>query len=241
MGPSPGGCSTTFLADGRLAIHGISGASAGAINAVMVADGLVRGGPDEARRRLSDFWSAASFGAGLRQPQRGVVERLFSMLPNERAPLPWLGPLTRLWSPYDFNLLNINPLKGLIERFVDFPALRQAGPDLFVSATDVQTGELRVFTREEISADAVMASACVPLLFHAVEIDGVPYWDGGYSGNPALLPFLAATSAEDVLLVQINPRERRKTPKTAREIMTRLHEITFNASLVTEMRARPRP
>ena len=152
--------------------------------------------------------------------------------------MPWLGALSRYWSPYDLNPLNINPLKDLIERFVDFERLRgDTRRELFISATNVHTGERRVFSRAEITAEVVMASACLPLLFQAVEIDGVPYWDGGYSGNPAMLPFLRATSTEDVLIVQINPRERGGAPTSAREIMTRLHEITFNAPLLAELRA----
>jgi NTE family protein len=140
-------------------------------------------------------------------------------------------------SPYDLNPLNINPLKELIERFVDFEAIRRdRGLELFISATNVQTGELRVFTRAEITAEVVMASAALPLLFRAVEIDGVPYWDGGYSGNPVVTPFLRATATEDALIVQINPRERRTVPTRTREIMSRVNEINFNASLLSELR-----
>ncbi len=228
-----------LLADGRFAIDGISGASAGAVNAVMLADGLARGGPQEAQTRLAEFWRAASFGGTLPELQRGVVERLFSFVPRDTSPAQsWFGAMSRVWSPYDFNPLNINPLKDLVERFVDFEAIRDDnGSPLFVSATDVRTGSLRVFSRKDISAEAVMASACVPLLFHAVEIDGVPYWDGGYSGNPAVLPFLRSTATEDVLIVQINPLERHKVPTSTREIINRVHEITFNASLLAELRA----
>ena len=153
--------------------------------------------------------------------------------------MPWLATLPRFWSPYAINPLNLNPLKELIERFVDFAAIRRADIEVFVSATNVRTGEPRVFTRDELSADAVMASACLPHLFRAVEIDGVPYWDGGYSGNPAILPFLRATASEDVLLVQINPSERLRTPRSTGEIMSRVHEITFNASLVSELARSP--
>ena len=187
------------LADGRLAIEGISGTSAGAINAALVADGLMRGGPEQARQRLADFWRAVSVNGHLPDLQRGVVERLFSFAPQGA----WLGALSHFWSPYDLNPLNINPLKDLIERFVDFEAMRRdRDRELFISATDVRTGELRVFTRDEITPEVVMASACLPLLFRAVEIEGVPYWDGGYSGNPAIAPFLRTTATEDVLLVQ---------------------------------------
>jgi NTE family protein len=223
-----------LLADGRVTIEGISGASAGAVNAVVLADGLARGGPEEARTRLADFWRAVSVNGHLPDLQRRVAERLFSFMPQASL----FGALSRVLSPYDLNPLNINPLKDLVEHFVDFDRLRrERSRALFISATDVRTGERRVFTREEISAEVVMASACLPLLFHAVEIDGVPYWDGGYSGNPVLLPFLRTTATEDVLVVQINPLSRSKAPVSAREIMNRVNEITFNASLLDELRA----
>ena len=223
-----------LLDDGRIEVEGISGASAGAVNAVMLADGLTRGGPDEARQRLADFWRAVSVDGHLPDLQRGVVERLFPFLPRDGL---WLGAMARMLSPYDLNPLNINPLKDLIERFVDFEAIRHdRSLELFISATNVHTGELRVFTRAEITPEVVMASASLPLLFRAVEIDGVPYWDGGYSGNPAVIPFLRATATEDVLIVQINPRERRKVPTRTREIMSRVNEINFNASLLSELR-----
>jgi NTE family protein len=228
-----------LLADGRLEIEGISGASAGAINAVMLTDGLARGGPEEARKRLAEFWRAASDGTNLPPLQRGALERLFSILPVDGSPLQtWFDAWAHSLSPYEFNPLNINPLKELIERFVDFDAIRAcASPQLFVSATNVHTGRLRVFRREDLTADVIMASACLPLLFQAVEIDGVPYWDGGYMANPPLFPFFRATETEDVLIVQINPVERRTTPTSTREIMNRINEITFNASLLAEERA----
>ncbi len=226
-----------LLEDGRIAIDAISGTSAGAVNAVMLADGLAQGGPLEAQRRLAEFWRAASFGGNLPDLQRAVVERLFSFLPYQGSPMPWFGDLSRFLSPYDVNPLNINPLKDLIGRFVDFERIRAGDRELFITATNVITGEPRVFARADITPEAVMASACLPLLFRAVEIDGVPYWDGGYSGNPVVLPFLQSDAAADVLIVQINPRERRKVPTTAREIMSRVHEITFNAPLIAELRA----
>jgi NTE family protein len=224
-----------LLDDGRLDIAGISGTSAGAINAIMLVDGLNRGGPKEARRRLADFWRAVSVEGHLPELQRAVVERLFPFVPRDGL---WLNTISRFLSPYDLNPLNINPLKELIGRFVDFEAIRRNdGPELFISATNVHNGEVRIFTREEITPEVVTASACLPLLFRAVEIEGASYWDGGYSGNPALAPFLRATTAEDVLVIQINPRERRKTPTRPREIITRLNEINFNASLLSELRA----
>jgi NTE family protein len=141
-------------------------------------------------------------------------------------------------SPYDLNPLNINPLRDLIERFVDFDAVRACREiSLFVSATNVHTGRLRVFPHDKVTADVVMASACLPFLFRAVEIDGVPYWDGGYMANPAIFPFFGATETEDVLVVQINPVVRIGEPHSAQEIMNRVNEITFNASLLHDLRA----
>jgi NTE family protein len=226
-----------LLADGRIEIGAVSGTSAGAVNAVMLADGLAEGCSDGARERLAEFWRAVSVTGGLPDLQRAVVERLFPLLPQRSSSLPWFGDLSRFLSPYDLNPLNINPLKDLIGRFVDFERIRAGKRDLFITATNVLTGEPRVFARHEITPEVVMASACLPLMFRAVEIDGVPYWDGGYSGNPVVLPFLRCGSNADVLIVQINPRERPKLPTTAGEIMTRVHEITFNAPLIAELRA----
>jgi NTE family protein len=228
-----------LLSDARIDIEGISGTSAGAINAVMLTDGLARGGAAEARKRLASFWRAASLDGDLPALQRAVIDRLFSFTPFQGSPAEaWFGALSRYLSPYDLNPLNINPLRDLIERFVDFDAVRACRDvSLFVSATNVHTGRLRVFRQEKITADVVMASACLPFLFRAVEIDGVPYWDGGYMGNPAIFPFFDATETEDVLIVQINPVERRTTPHTQAEIMNRINEITFNSSLLAEFRA----
>ena len=229
----------SLLADPRIAIEGISGASAGAINAVMLADGLARGGPQEARKRLADMWCAISTNGDLSPLERAVTDRLLSFVPYDGSPAQaWFDTLSRFWSPYDFNPLNINPLKDLIERFVDFDAMRShRGFKLFVSATNVFTGRLRVFPRETITAEAVMASSCLPMVFQAVEIDGVPYWDGGYMGNPAIFPFFRTTDTEDVLIVSINPLERKMTPRTQTEIINRINEITFNSSLIAEYRA----
>jgi NTE family protein len=228
-----------ILSDERLVVEGVSGTSAGAVNAVMLVDGLIRGGREEAQKRLADFWRAVSSTGNLPTLQRGVMERLLSFTPLEGAPVQaWVNAVSRYFSPYDVNPLNINPLRDLIERFVDFEKLRANTEfQIFVSATNVHTGRVRVFSREKITADAVMASACLPTLFQAVEIDGVPYWDGGYLGNPVIFPFFRTTSTEDVLVVEINPPERKSTPTSAREIVNRINEITFNSSLIDEFRA----
>ncbi len=228
-----------LLEDGRLAIAGLSGTSAGALNAVICVDGLARGGPPEAQRRLSDFWRAVSIDGKLPAMQRRIVERMLNFVPLEGSPVQaWLNVMSRYFSPYDLNPLNINPLKEVIDGFVDFEAVRNAtGMQLYVAATNVVTGRLRIFPRDKITADVVMASAALPLVFQAVTIDGTPYWDGGYMGNPAIFPFFRDTTTEDVLIVQINPLERRDVPTSNREIMNRINEITFNSSLLAEYRA----
>jgi NTE family protein len=227
-----------LLEDGRLVFSGVSGASAGAVNAVMLADGLARGGPQEARKRLAEFWRAASLGGGLPGPQRAVLDRLLALIPAGGSPVQvFVDAMSRLMSPYDFNPLNINPLKDLIERFVDFDAIRNdRALELFIAATNVHTGRLRVFRRDDVSADVVMASAALPHVFRAVEIEGVPYWDGGFTGNPAILP-LISSNTDDVLLVQIAPLTRDETPVSARDILNRVNEISFSSSLAAELRA----
>jgi len=167
------------------------------------------------------------------------MDRLFAFTPYEGSPVQaWFNAVAQYMSPYDLNPLNINPLRDVIERFVDFEAVRACPHvSLFISATNVHTGRLRVFRQEKITADVVMASACLPFLFRAVEIEGVPYWDGGYMGNPAIFPFFGATETEDVLVVQINPVERNTIPTTHTEIMNRINEVTFNSSLLAEFRA----
>jgi NTE family protein len=229
----------SLLADPRIEIEGISGASAGAINATVLADGLRRGGPPVARERLAEIWRAVSSNGALPEIERTVVDKLLAFFPFESSPAQaWFDTLSKFWSPYDFNPLNINPLKDVVEKFVDFDALHAFDKiKLFISATNVFTGRLRIFPRDKITAETVMASACLPMVFQAVEIDGIPYWDGGYMGNPAIFPFFGVTDSEDVLIVAINPIERRLTPRTQNEIVNRINEITFNSSLIAEYRA----
>jgi NTE family protein len=228
-----------LLEDGRLAVAGLSGTSAGALNAVICVDGLARGGPEGAQKRLAEFWRAVSIDGKLPALQRRIVERMLNFTPLEGSPVQaWLNVMSRYFSPYDLNPLNINPLREVIERFVDFEAVRNAiGVQLFIAATNVVTGRLRIFPRDKVTADVIMASAALPLVFQAVTIDGTPYWDGGYMGNPAIFPFFRDTTTEDVVIVQINPVERHDVPTSNREIMNRINEITFNSSLLAEYRA----
>jgi len=228
-----------LLADERLIIEAISGTSAGAMNAVAVAEGLMTGGRDGARDCLRRLWKAVSDAAKGSPIRRTPIDVFMGNWNLDSSPAYlFLDLLGRVASPYEVNPLNLNPLKGLLEDLVDFEQVRACDKmKVFVSATNVETGRVEVFDRHELTADMVMASACLPLVFQAVEIDGVPYWDGGYMGNPALFPFFDAARSSDVVVVQINPIERRGAPKSAREILNRVNEITFNASLLREFRA----
>ena len=164
---------------------------------------------------------------------------MLSLFPMAGSPVQiFVDAMARMMSPYDFNPLNINPLKDLIERFVDFEAIRNFGQlELFITATNVHSGRMRVFRRENITADVVMASSALPHVFRAVEIEGEPYWDGGFTGNPAILPLISSNGSDDVLLVQIAPLRRDDTPITARDILSRVNEISFSSSLAAELRA----
>jgi len=228
-----------LLEDGRIGFEAISGTSAGAMNAVVVADGIMKGGPDGARQALEDFWQAVGREGAKSLIQRSLLNVFMGDWSLENSPsYLFFDNLTRLVSPYELNPLNQNPLRDLLEAQIDFDRVTACNKmKLFVSATNVHSGRVRVFTCDEITADVVMASACLPFMFQAVEIDGVPYWDGGYMGNPALFPFFNACASSDVVLVQINPIERKTTPRTAREILNRVNEIAFNSSLLKELRA----
>lgn len=228
-----------LLEDGRIDFEAISGTSAGAMNAVVVADGFMRSGPDGARQALQDFWEAVSREGAKSPIQRSPINVFMGDWSLDTSPgYLFFDHLTRLASPYDLNPLNYNPLRDLLEAQVDFDRITAGNKmKLFVSATNVHTGRVRVFTCGEITPDVVMASACLPFMFQAVEIDGVPYWDGGYMGNPVLFPFFNSCASSDVVLVQINPIERKTTPRTVREILNRVNEITFNSSLLKELRA----
>ena len=228
-----------ILADGRLAIEAMTGASAGAMNAVVLAEGWLDGGADGARTALENFWRRISVDGKYGGSERSLIDTMLGAWSNGHPPgLIWFEMFSKMASPYDVNPLNINPLRGVISDLIDFDKVRGcADVNLFIAATNVRTGKIRVFTRQELTADHLMASACLPMLFQAVEIDGQAYWDGGYMGNPALYPLFYEAQGDDILLVQINPLERRELPTNARAIQDRLNEITFNASLLRELRA----
>ena len=228
-----------LLEDGRLGFEGISGTSAGALNAVALADGMARDGATGARVRLREFWMRVSAAGRPGASARDLMEAwMGAWRMPAMQPFHMIEAMTNFASPYGFNPMNINPLREIVVELVDFDRLREAGgPKLFISATAVRTGRIKVFSGGDVSADAVMASACLPYLFQTVMVDGEPYWDGGFMGNPALFPFFTETKATDILLVQINPIERSAVPTSAKEILERMSEITFNASLLREFRA----
>ncbi len=228
-----------LLEDGGIAFSALSGTSAGAMNAVAFADGWSRGGADGAREKLHDFWRAVGRSGGFSPVQRTPWDMMWGNWTIENSPgYLWYESFSRVFSPYSANPFNHNPLRDVVKEQIDFDRVRRcASPKLFISATNVETGQLRVFESHEVTLDVVMASACLPQIFQAVEIDGTPYWDGGYGGNPALYPFFYATPTDDVLLVQIYPVTREGAPRSAREIQNRIDEITFNSGLLREFRA----
>jgi NTE family protein len=224
-----------FLEDGRIEIEGISGTSAGSMNAVVYAYGKLKG-DEGARQALHDFWKAIS-DCGLRF-QMPKMPWDFAMPVDN--PLQTLAKsMMSMFSPYQFNPLNYNPLREVLEKQVDFDKLNQHREvtKLFICATNVRTGKVRIFDTQEVTPDVVLASACLPQVFQAVEIEGEHYWDGGYMGNPALYPLFYYTDSRDVVILHINPIERPGPPTTAADIANRLNEITFNSSLIKELRA----
>lgn len=228
-----------LLEEEDIEIGGISGTSAGAMNAAVLVDGYHEGGRARARAQLHEFWRQISEEAGRISPlgQQTPPEHI-GLLPGFEwlSALNPLDMLSRVFSPYELNPLNFNPLRKVLERMVCNRQIQDCIP-LFITATNVETGEPRVFREHEITIDVLLASACLPFMYQAVEIDGVPYWDGGYMGNPAIWPLIYNTKCVDVLLVQINPIMRAGAPKTAIDIMNRVNEISFNSSLIGEMRA----
>ncbi len=228
-----------LLAEERLDLVAISGASAGAMNAVVLADGFATGGREGARAKLAEFWLSVSREGVLSPIQRKCFDRYFGAFSLAAAPvLDWLDGVSRYASPYDFNPFNLNPLRDHLAAVVEFERLRRSDAlQLFVAATNVHTGKVAIFRRDALTVDHVMASACLPRLFQAVEIDGAPYWDGGFAGNPPLWPLFYETRCDDVIIVQINPIDRASTPRTPREINDRIDEITYNSGLLGELRA----
>jgi NTE family protein len=225
------------LKDGRIGIEGISATSAGAMNAVMVAHGYAHGGREGACKALDAFWTRVARAANA-FPFGAWASAAFAHCFEFSPMFPAFDVFVRLFSPYQFNPINFNPLRTILEQCVDFDRLRASTRiKLFLSATNVRSGKVRVFENAEITADAVLASACLPTVFQAVEIDGEAYWDGGYMGNPAIFPLIYGCQSRDVVVVHLNPVTRPDVPRTATEIINRSNEIAFNSTLLREMRA----
>jgi NTE family protein len=228
-----------LLDDERISFEGITATSAGAMNATVTAYGLTIGGRDGAKRALAEFWHRISKAAASSILQPSIFDRMMNNRSLENSPaFIFFDMMTRLLSPYQFNPFNFNPLRDVLEATVDFERLRKDNVvKLFLCASNVRSGKVKIFRNHEITSSAVLASGCLPFLFRAVEIDGEAYWDGGYMGNPALYPLIYNCQSADVVIVHINPIYREEIPRTATHILNRLNEISFNSSLMREMRA----
>jgi NTE family protein len=222
-----------LLEDGRLPFDGVSGTSAGAMNAVMLAQGLMVGGADGARAALRDFWSAVASSLPFEVAQPTVDGKNMRLAPAMQLMLQW----TQYFSPEQLNPFDLNPLRQILSQQVDFERLRAHSPvKLFVAATHANSGKLRLFREPELTPDAVLASACLPTLHRSVVIDGEPYWDGGYAANPAVFPLFHECRARDILLVMLAPLKHSAVPQSAPDIRSRMMELAFNATFLREMR-----
>lgn len=227
-----------LLEDGRVEFDAVSATSAGAMNAAVLAYGLATGGNEGAREALSQFWEKVSQAGEFYNPLKLTpVEELLGVPLENSASFFFFDLLQKMFTPSQLNPTNFNPLKDIILEQIDFETIRESKVvKVFVSATNVQTGKIKIFSNKELSADTVMASACLPFLFPTVEIDNQYYWDGGYMGNPALFPLIYNSQYPDILISHINPIYREKIPDTATDIINRMNEISFNSSLLREMR-----
>lgn len=226
-----------LLEETWLRIDGISGTSAGAMNAVVLVDGYEKDGPKGAQAALEGFWRQVSHSARFSPIRRSPLDILLGRWTLDTSPFFVAFDLAaRVFSPYDMNPRGVNPLREVLAECVDFSRVAKSSIRLFVTATNVRTGRGRIFRNKELTPDVLLASACLPTLFQAIEIDGEAYWDGGYSGNPTITPLVRECTSHDTLLVAVNPVERQGTPRSAREILDRLNEVSFNATLLKELR-----
>ncbi|WP_439608323.1 patatin-like phospholipase family protein [Hydrogenophaga sp.] len=222
-----------LLEDGRLRFDGVSGTSAGAMNAVLLAQGLMDNGVDGARAALRAFWTAVAAKAPFEVAVPTADGKDMRLAPGMRLMLQW----THYFSPEQLNPFDLNPLRDILSAQVDFERLRAHSPvKLFIAATNVNTGKLRLFRAPELTPDAVLASACLPTMHRSVVIDGEPYWDGGYAANPAVFPLFHECSTRDILLVMLAPLKHSATPQSAADIKSRMMELAFNATFLREMR-----
>ena len=221
-----------LLGNPALEFEGLSGSSAGAMNAVVFANGWLKGGRDGARQGLADFWTEVGQQMPWGSMTRGEGDAI-SLSPASKLLANWAGN----FSPSQLNPFDLNPLRDLLNRQIDFDRLRAACPfKLFIGTTQANTGKLRIFRETELTVDVLLASACLPKIHHSVEIDGEPYWDGGYAANPAVFPLFYDCDSRDVLLVLLSPLKREGTPHTVEEIEARIAELAFSANFMREMR-----
>jgi NTE family protein len=226
-----------LLDEPRLRIEGISGTSAGAMNAAVLVHGHADNGLQGAKAALEDFWRRVSRAATFSPFRRSPLDILMGRWTLDTSPIFLAFDLAaRVFSPYDLNPRGANPMRDILAECIDFARLEQSPIRLFVTATNVRTGRGRVFHNSELTPNVLLASACLPTLFQAIEIDGEAYWDGGYVGNPTITPLVRECASSDTLLVQVNPIERPGTPRSAREILDRLNEVSFNSPLMKELR-----
>ena len=226
-----------LLEDPRMCVDGISGTSAGAMNAAALSYGYAKGGADGAREALEHFWASVAKAAQYSPFRRGPMDILAGRWSFDYSPAYLAFDLaSRMFSPYDLNPLALNPLRQVLADCIDFERLVASPVKVFVTATNVRTGLGRLFRNAELTPDVLLASACLPTMFQAIEIDGDPYWDGGFLGNPTMTPLVRECQASDTILIQINPVERSSTPRTSQEIFDRVNEISFNAPLLKELR-----
>ncbi len=229
-----------LMRDGRIFIDGISGTSAGAMNAVVFTDGFIKGGRQGAIDWLATFWRAVSEKSVISSGHHSVpwfMQRGDKNWRVDNHPMFAMADfIGRMFSPYQTNPLDINPLREILSEMVDFEGLRRRNDiRLFVSATNVRTCKLKVFHTDEMYVESLLASACIPTMFRAVEFQGEQYWDGGYLANPAIAPLIHECESKDVVIVQINPMTRPEVPTSTREILNRINEVSFNSTLVREM------
>ncbi len=222
-----------LLEDGRLRFEGVSGTSAGAMNAVILAHGLLQGGRDGARAALQTFWHAVAATLPFEMATQGGAGQAITLVPGLKALLQF----TQHFSPEQLNPFDINPLRDILSKQVDFARLRTQSPvKLFIAAAHARSGKVRIFRQPEIEVDTILASACLPMLHHTIEIEGEPYWDGGYAANPAVFPLFQECAAHDILLVLLAPREHKDVPRSTEDIKDRMRELAFNVTFLREMR-----
>jgi NTE family protein len=226
-----------LLEEAWLEIDGISGTSAGAMNAAVLIHGHQEGGRAGAREALETFWRRVSDAARFSPFQRGPLDVMLGRWTLDSSPMyVAMDLMSRLVSPYTVNPLGKNPLREILAELIDFRLLARSPIHLFVTATNVRTGRGKVFKNDAVTPDVLLASACLPTLFQAIEIDGEAYWDGGYSGNPTLTPLIRECKSQDTILIPINPIERPGVPRSATDILNRLNEVSFNAVVLKELR-----